>query len=130
MNVINILVNVDGGCKMPYIKEENRHQLDHCIDRMVECLKGSVAPNPDNPHSNPYKQNLTNEEFLSVCGDINYAFSRILAGLMDNASYPKIAIITGVLENIKQEFYRRVAAPYEDLKIQQNGDIREYKKLK
>lgn len=114
---------------MPYIKEENRHQLDHCIDRMVECFKGNVTPNAENPHSNPYKQNLTNEEFLSVCGDINYAFSRILAGLMDSVSYPKIAIITGVLENIKQEFYRRVAEPYEDLKIRQNGDILEYKKF-
>ena len=114
---------------MPYIKEENRHQLDHCIDRMVECLKGNVTPNPDNPHSNPYKQNLTNEEFLSVCGDINYTFSRILAGLMDNASYPKIAIITGVLENIKQEFYRRIGVSLEEKKIRENGDIPEYKKL-
>lgn len=115
---------------MPYIKEENRYQLDYCIDRMVECLKGNVTPNSDNPHSNPYKQNLTNEEFLSVCGDINYVFSRIVAGLMGNISYSKIAVITGVLENIKQEFYRRAAEPYEDLKIQQNGDIKEYKRLK
>ena len=29
----------------------------------------------------------------------------------------------GVLECIKQEFYRRVAAPYEDIKIVENGDV-------
>lgn len=49
---------------------------------------------------------------------------------MGDVSYPKIAIITGVLENIKQEFYRRVAENYENQKISQNGDIREYKLLK
>lgn len=40
--------------------------------------------------------------------DINYAFSRILGGVISYTSYPKIAIIAGVLENIKQEFYRTV----------------------
>lgn len=114
---------------MPYIKEENRAGLDMCIEHMLGCLRGNVAPNEDNPHSNPYKEKLTNEEFLSICGDINYAFSRIMSGVMGDVSYPKIAIITGVLENIKQEFYRRVASSYEDAKIIANGDIREYKKL-
>lgn len=114
---------------MPYIKEENRAQLDYNIERMVESLIGNIAPSSDNPHPNPYKQNITNEELLTICGDINYVFSRIMSAVMGNVSYPKIAIITGVLENIKQEFYRRVAAPYENIKIQQNGDIREYKRL-
>lgn len=114
---------------MPYIKEENRYQLDGCIEDMMGCLRGNVSPNIDNPHSNPYKEKLTNEEFLTICGDINYAFSRILSGVMGDVSYPKIAIITGVLENIKQEFYRRVAENYENLKIIQNGDIKEYKNV-
>jgi len=115
---------------MPYIKEENRSQLDDCIDHMMECLRGNVSPNSDNPHSNTYKEMLTNEVFLSIVGDINYAFSRILSGTMGDVSYSKIAMITGVLENIKQEFYRRVAEPYEDKKIVENGDIKEYKRLK
>jgi hypothetical protein len=29
----------------------------------------------------------------------------------------------GVLECIKLEFYRRVAAPYEDVKIKESGDV-------
>lgn len=115
---------------MPYIKESSRESLDICIDTMVDCLKGNVAPNAENPYSNPHKINLSNEEILSICGDINYCFSRILGGIMGETSYPKIAIITGVLENIKQEFYRRVATVYENKKINENGDIREYKLLK
>jgi hypothetical protein len=45
---------------------------------------------------------------------------------MGTVSYKKIAVITGVLENIKQEYYRRIAVPYEDEKIVENGDIKGY----
>jgi hypothetical protein len=38
-------------------------------------------------------------------------------------------MITGVLENIKQEFYRRIGVSLEDKKIIENGDIPEYKRL-
>ena len=48
---------------------------------------------------------------------------------MKEVSYKNIAMATGVLENIKQELYRRVASKYEDKKILASGDIPEYKKL-
>lgn len=115
---------------MPYIKEENRLTLDECIENMTNCLILNAFRQSFDPiETNNIPEKLSNEEFLSIIGDINYAFSRILGGVMGNISYSKIAMITGVLENIKQEFYRRAAAPYEDLKINQNGDIKEYKKL-
>ena len=98
---------------MPYINEKARKELDDCIENMVECLT----------HGN----NVTNEEFTVILGEINYSFSRILAKSMGKISYSKIAMITGVLENVKQEFYRRIASPYEDKKIVENGDIKEYK---
>jgi hypothetical protein len=98
---------------MPYINESARLELDDCIDNMVECLT----------HNNE----VTNEEFTVLLGEINYSFSRILAKSMGQTSYSKIAMITGVLENIKQEFYRRIAASYEDKKIVENGDIKEYR---
>lgn len=97
---------------MPYIKEEKREELDPCIDNLIRCL-------------DPEKDLIID----NILGNINYTFSRILGGLMGTPSYGKIAMITGVLENIKQEFYRRVAEPYEDKKILENGDIKEYKKL-
>lgn len=97
---------------MPYIKEEARQFLDNCIQSMIECLTQG--------------NNLSDEEFLQIAGELNYSFSRVLAACMGDVSYKKIAISTGVLENIKQEFYRRVATPYEDIKIRENGDIKEY----
>ena len=98
---------------MPYINESARLELDDCIDNMVECLT--------------HGKDITNEEFTVLLGEINYSFSRILTKSMGQTSYSKIAMITGVLENIKQEFYRRIASAYEDKKIVENGDIKEYK---
>ena len=37
--------------------------------------------------------------------------------------YGSIATVTGVFKNIADEFYRRIAAPYEDRQISANGDV-------
>jgi hypothetical protein len=99
---------------MPYISREEREELDNAIDIMVDnILDNKVSLNNPNNFSN----------FL---GRINYCFSRVLMGVMKEVSYKNIAMATGVLENIKQEFYRRVAVKYEDFKISENSDIKEY----
>ncbi len=110
---------------MPYINEKNRDKLDSCINELILCLRATVLEKMVSD-----KDGLDNEDISKIAGNINYTFSRICASLVGDPTYPKIALITGVLENIKQEFYRRVAEAYEDQKILQNGDIREYKLLK
>lgn len=81
---------------MPYITQ----------DRRTELVK-----NPDS--------------FIDNAGDLNY----VLSALIDNyiskkgKSYAVINEMIGALECAKLELYRRVAAPYEDSKIQQNGDV-------
>jgi hypothetical protein len=37
--------------------------------------------------------------------------------------YWLIALITGTFKNISDEFYRRLAAPYEEQQIAVNGDV-------
>jgi hypothetical protein len=103
---------------MPYINEEERSELDSAIEQLADVI-GDNRTNLDNPH-----------DFSNYLGRINYCFTRILMLLLKEVSYKKIAMATGVLENIKQELYRRVAENYEDKKIAQHGDVREYKKLK
>ena len=100
---------------MPYINEKAREYLHDSI----YSLANNLIENKD----------LSDEEYLAILGEINYAFTKILCITMGKPSYAKIAMITGVLENIKQEFYRRAASPYEDKKIVSNGDILEYKKM-
>lgn len=100
---------------MPYIDEEERAELDECIDRMIKCISET-------------KVHLNNpQDFSNFLGRINYCFSRIIMGVMKTISYKNISMATGVLENIKQEFYRRIAEPYENKKIIENGDIKEYR---
>lgn len=114
---------------MPYISEKHRENLDSCIESLTLCIKENVETKINKHLLQEKSRQLSNDELLSVIGDINYCFSRILGGLMGKVSYPKIAMITGVLENIKQEFYRRVATQYEEEKIVQNGDIKEYRNI-
>jgi hypothetical protein len=58
-------------------------------------------------------------------GELNYVITRSLVNYYDssNFDYQVINDIIGALESAKLEFYRRVAAPYEDRKREQNGDV-------
>lgn len=111
---------------MPYIDENIRQELDNSIMQMILTLKTTVKNREDNVFD---LERLTAEQLMGILGNINYTFSRIIANIMGDISYSKIAMLTGVLENIKQEFYRRAASSYENSKINENGDIREYKLL-
>jgi len=104
---------------MPYIKQEIREKLDDAIVNLAKNLR-------NNCNKSNLDEELSNEELLEIIGDINYSFSRVASLVMGKVSYSKIALITGVLENIKQEFYERIARKYEDKKINENGDIPEY----
>ena len=58
-------------------------------------------------------------------GELNWAITLLVLEYLkrNNTTYSVIAEITGVLENVKQEFYRRVASSYEDAKARENGDV-------
>ena len=87
---------------MPYIKMEARGKYENAITEIIGILKTQPVE--------------------SIDGDLNYIITRILKG-----SYPlryfNLNRAVGVLECCKLEFYRRVAAPYEDTKIKENGDV-------
>jgi hypothetical protein len=104
---------------MPYIKQEDRVFLDHYINNLSDAIV----------HNTPENTNLSNEEIIIFLEDLNYSITRICTRILGSPTYPKISMIIGVLENVKQEFYRRVAAPYEENKIVKNGDIKEYKNV-
>jgi len=58
-------------------------------------------------------------------GQLNYVFSAIIRGYLaqHGKKYQTMNDIVGVLECAKLELYRRVTAPYEDVKIKENGDV-------
>jgi hypothetical protein len=58
-------------------------------------------------------------------GELNYQITKLIVQYVSDhdLSYRTINDVLGALEGAKLEFYRRVAAPYEDQKIQENGDV-------
>ncbi|HCJ11644.1 MAG: hypothetical protein A2Y14_04980 [Verrucomicrobia bacterium GWF2_51_19] len=89
---------------MPYIKPEDRAHYDSIVDALTHKLI----------------------EHGANAGDINYCFSRMLWNIFDKKGgrYAHANEIMGAVACIQAEFYRRKVAPYEDLKIGENGDVR------
>lgn len=58
-------------------------------------------------------------------GELNYAITYIIDYYLKQKgiSYTNINEVIGVLECAKLELYRRIAAPYEENKILENGDV-------
>ena len=87
---------------MPYIPRERRKELEMSLIQLVDTLGPGPAP-----------------------GDMNY----VIASLLDRCfAYPlhygRINVVMGVLECVKQEFYRRIGSLYEDRAREENGDAR------
>jgi hypothetical protein len=94
---------------MPYITQEERNELDETIDQLLIKL-GVDTPND------------------VLCGKLNYFISKLIWCLGGKHNrrlcrYARLNMLIGVLGCVIQEFYRRIAAPYEDKKIKENGDL-------
>lgn len=87
---------------MPYIDPLNREELESIFFKNVEEI--------------PFYQ--------LEPGELNFLITTfIYRWLGDDFRYTDINTALGVLEAAKLELYRRVAAPYEDKKIAENGDV-------
>tara|TARA_B100001564_G_C20650201_1_gene676459 strand:+ start:1564 stop:1848 length:285 start_codon:yes stop_codon:yes gene_type:complete len=89
---------------MPYIKTKDREKFDDALD-------------------------IISNNLLSM-GDFNYCISKIMDNYLNDVKEVEGSVgyyyynnLVGVLECAKLELYRRLAAPYEDLKIEDNGDV-------
>lgn len=91
---------------MPYIKQEKRAVLNPAIDAVVDALR----------------QLESDDELNNFEGNVNYVFSSIISKAY-SVSYRAINDVQGVLKCVADEYYRRVAVPYEDQKAYDNGDV-------
>jgi len=87
---------------MPYISQQRRPLYDEAIAALAAKLDAGTPG-----------------------GDINYIITRLLVHWIRKRglSYAVLADAVGVMETAKLELYRRVAGPYEDHKIEENGDV-------
>jgi hypothetical protein len=56
-------------------------------------------------------------------GQLNYMITRLILSWLGKIGYHRICEAIGTLECVKLELYRRMAAPYEDKKCAENGDV-------
>lgn len=84
---------------MPYISQEERDEIDIKIFELSQCLETK--------------------------GQMNYAISFLLHQYIkkNGLKYNNINDAIGIIECAKMELYRSIAGPYEDIKIEENGDL-------
>lgn len=81
------------------------------------------------PYINPIARLRLNPSVASVNphneGELNYVLTCVVRDFIkrEGKCYATIATAVSALECCKLELYRRVAAPYEDEKIDENGDV-------
>jgi len=65
------------------------------------------------------------ERFPCEAGELNWVLAEIIDRYigMHSMDYERINEVIGVLECLKLEVYRRIAAPYEDNKKNINGEV-------
>jgi hypothetical protein len=90
---------------MPYISQEQRKALDGLIDNLAQ------------------EASKLGKDETERAGILNYITTRLAMALIPQDRYWKIALTAGVFSNLANEFYRRLAAPYEDKKMKEHGDV-------
>jgi hypothetical protein len=90
---------------MPYIPADKRTNLD---DPLASLAAKVIV-----------------EDSRSQAGVLNYCITALFNEVLKTRgiNYSNVNELIGVLECAKLELYRRVASPYEDEKIQSNGDV-------
>ena len=65
------------------------------------------------------------ERLPQNAGELNYQLTSLITRYetQRGTCYQTMNDIIGALEGAKMEYYRRAIAPYEDIKIDENGDV-------
>lgn len=72
------------------------------------------------------RKTLDTGSLPATAGELNYVITRTVDRYIERGgglNYSAINEAIGALECAKLELYRRLAAPYEDAKAEQNGDV-------
>jgi len=104
---------------MPYINQSDRTSLDPLIDKLAEEI---VTKAKASGHDSAF------------AGLLNYSCTRLALKIVrlqfGAMRYWIVATVTGVFKNVGDEFYRRLASPYEDKQIVKNGDVDLYREYR
>ena len=77
-------------------------------------------------HENHRRDLLENLDAWPLdAADLNFLICRLADRMLARrgVTYARLNEVIGAIECAKQEIYRRIAAPYEDTKLKENGDV-------
>ncbi len=106
------------------LKDEIKNVL---LLEVPERIKKSTTPGDLN-----YLITMMSNQYINANGGLNYTnINNVLGSLAyvsnmvsgTNQGNKVLFELLGAVEGAKLELYRRLAAPYEDLKIRENGDV-------
>lgn len=71
------------------------------------------------------RERIAEDGVPTTAGELNFAITRLVDEYLarEGVGYRSLNEVVGVLECAKLELYRRIVAPYEDLKLQSAGDV-------
>ena len=92
---------------------------------LVHAVRLATGDNPRMPYVTQERRDALRTGFAETPGDLNYAVTCLIVDYVHThgLSYQTINDVLGALDGAGREFYRRVAAPYEDAAIARNGDV-------
>jgi len=109
---------------MPYIKQEQRDLLTPPLLELLRVINRLASEQAADEVSKYHLETSSEaDRMTAAAGIFNYCCTTLAVNLMGEPRYWKIALLTGVLNNVAQEFYDRVARPYEDGACAKNGDV-------
>ena len=93
---------------MPYIKQEQRAQVDAQIKELTNSILNTIG-----------------DDRTQRAGVLNYTITKLLSEVytLNKVRYNDLNEIIGMFECCKQEFYRMRITPYENLKLLENGSV-------
>ncbi len=107
---------------MPYINKNERDLIDHSAD-----FTGMSGLSKFLHKLDKLRDSVSHSHMATHPGTLNYIITRLCdywcRDWQGESNYAKYNTVIGVLECVKQEFYRRQIAPYEDVKCEENGDV-------
>jgi len=89
-----------GKIEVPYIEKGRREILDNAINNLIQHIRHDP-----------------------IDGELNYMITRIIDAAHGGGGYARFNRAMGVLDCVAREFYRRRVVPYENVKIEENGDV-------
>ena len=101
---------------MPYISQKHRQVLDPFIDELAWQISREA-------------EGLAYDG--ACAGLLHYVCIRLALKVVrqqfGSMRYWLIALLTGTFKNIADEFYRRIAVPYEERQLEKSGDVDLYR---